>query len=220
MSSPERGGRDPIDVHAALGRVGLGGTPIRADRRLTPKTGALQVAEFYSSRVGSRVLAFPRQLPPGQLAHETLQAQGLPVLTESLVLGEEEFRVLEVPIGAYSLRSRVHLVRKDLTPHGFGGIFASLADGQRRQYEAGLGVATAGELPLLDHFALVEDRSPTGLSPYLIPPYDVDPNGTPATFNEKLLAELAGAKFTEAEIAQVRALIAPPQEGGAGGPVS
>lgn len=216
MTNPESKGRETVSLHAALGRLGLGGdAPIRPGRRLIPPASAGRVAEFFSSRVGGRIVAIPLGGEVRESHHRVLAANGIPVLKELTELQNPDFQLLEVPVGAYPLSARLHLIQKDVG--SFGSLFVDMVKSQRLQHEAGLGVTAPGETSLLSHFAVVEDQSPTGLSPCLLPPYDIDMNGTPEAFTAGLLQELGEARFTPGQIAHVFTII---QEGAGGGAIS
>lgn len=196
MTSPERfSEEEPIDIGAALSAVNIGMGPITASRRIIPKVAERQVVEFYSSLIGGRLLAMPRD-SIDSMRHAVLQQHGLPVFDRTEL--HEDFTFLHVPIGAYPLRSRLKLAGSDLTR--YGGILTSVTATQSYQYHAGLGVAASGEVPLLNRFAIVEDtKSATGLTPYLVPPYDVSEYGTPQDFADRLLRELADSNIFAAD---------------------
>ena len=212
MSDPERPASS-IDLVSALQAAGVGLGPVTPTRRLTQSPD--RVVEFYSSEQGGRLLAV-EQYSADDVLHGVMADNGMPVFQQAPA--PEGFTFLRVPPGAYSLRSRLQHIRA--IPSLYETFFADIVLLQQRQLEAGLGVIARGDVPLLNHFVVVEDdRSLTGLSPYIVPPYGLDAGGTLESFTAGLLDELAGTgMFAENQMERLRTVL---QQGVGGyGPVS
>lgn len=197
-----------IDIPAALQAAGIGVGPTPPDRRLirTPAAPSVQVVEFFSSRVATRLLAIPRG-SANDHAHEVLFRAGMPVLPRYDELGTDALSLLYVPIGTMPLRSRLHLFRRD---PAYADLLTIITATQRTQHERGLGVfMPTHDVSLIDHFAFRPDSdTPGGQRLYLVPPYNLDTNSTPEDFATKLFDELRQApQITEDQLGDLHAAI-------------
>lgn len=200
--------QEEFDLAAALIASGMGSGPVVSSRRLVrvnPETEG-RIAEVYSFVTASRILAMPRDGADSQL-HTELARGGLPVLPR-YEGGVENLDLLVVPAGTWSLGSRLHIIKRDITT--YSNLLSQVTRAQRLQYERGLGVVTASEhLCAVDHFAFTPDlQSPTGQQLYLVPPYNIDPQGTSEMFGQTLLAELgASGEFNEQQMGYLQQVI-------------
>lgn len=185
--------QDEFDITAALVSSGMGSGPVINSRRLVrvnPETEG-RIAEVYSFVTASRILAMPNNSADSQ-THTELRRIGLPVLPR-YEGGTENLDLLVVPAGTWSLGSRLHLVRRDIVT--YSNLFSQVVQSQRQQYERGLGViAPSEELRTVDHFAFTPNlQTPSGQQLFLVPPYNIDQQGTPETFAEHFITELAAS---------------------------
>jgi hypothetical protein len=189
MTGPEGASPLGIDLYDALREAEIGLGPLPRNVRLLKDPAATQgrAVEFYSSLVGGSLLAIGRYAHDGQV-HDRLAEQGLPVLP-AYETGSEKVTLLRVPLGARTLGSLLHLLPRDIGMYSW--FVRAVMQEQRAQYEAAQGVFSGANFSLVDRFAFVPDSTTEGGQRlFLVPPYDIDPQGTPETAGVHLVNEL------------------------------
>lgn len=206
MTSGEGAPHEAFDIPAALIAADIGIGPVENSRRLVPLSPATngRVLEFFSSHIGARILALPARGDDSRW-HAELSGNGMPTLPRTAG-APENLTLLQVPRGTWPLGQRLHLIPRDFGT--YSRMLLSVANSQRYQHDMGMGVLVSTEgMRVVDNFAFTPDmkNTETGQRMYVIPPYNVDREGTPELFVATLAAELeASGEFTPPEMDYLR----------------
>jgi hypothetical protein len=203
----------PDDVFTRLAALDIPMEPVSRSRRLIKAhVPGHPLIEFMSPDYDMRILAAPEGSSDARWrAH--LAANNVPVPQQ--VGSEADIGLWLIPPGTRTVGDSAHLIADN--PDKYGRLLRVVGEAHRAVYDAGLGgIAPVEGVNILDRFAFAPDvRSPEGVSAFLLPPYEFNPDARRNDFAHQIIDELAAIPdmFERRRLMQLGQQL---QEGGGG----